>query len=65
MRQLIDCAVLNLNAHANWMPGVLQEAAAAMNRITIHGLDWEQQAVHTEPPANLMPDSPVHLPTNA
>jgi len=65
MRQLIDCAVLNLNAHATWMPGVLQEAAAALNRITLHTLDWEQQAVHTEPASNMMPDSPVHLPTGA
>ena len=65
MRQLIDCAVLNLNAHANWMPGVLQDTATTLSRIILHPLDWEQQAVHTEQLTNLMPDSPVHLPTTA
>ena len=41
MRQQIDCAVLVLEAHANWMPQTLKVAQAGLARIRLHYLDWE------------------------
>ena len=63
MRQLIDCAVLKLSAHEDWLPGVLQDATAAMARINLHELTWEQQAIHTTSMTSLLPESQVLLPT--
>jgi len=41
MRQQIDCAVLILAAHQAWLPKVLSDLEPALNRITIHALEWE------------------------
>lgn len=41
MRQQIDCAVLVLAAHQQWMPQVLKDAEPALSRIRIHKLEWE------------------------
>jgi hypothetical protein len=64
MRQLIDCAVLQLAAHDTWMPALFDDAQALMHRISLHPLDWERQAKLTEPTENLVTDSNVHLGTN-
>lgn len=57
MRQQIDCAVLVLAAHQQWMPQVLKGAEPALSRIRIHRLEWEA-GHHLETDASL----PVSLP---
>jgi hypothetical protein len=64
MRQHTDCAVLNLAAHANWMPEVRKIMEPGLQRIQMFPLEWEAQAQQTESIANLVPESNVHLATN-
>jgi len=63
MRQQIDCAILSLAAHEQWMSMVLEQASSALSRVSIHKLDWEQVALLTASADELMPDGNVHLPT--
>lgn len=57
MRQQIDCAVLVLAAHQQWMPKVLKDAEPALSRIRMHPLEWEA-GHHLETD----PNQPVSLP---
>lgn len=41
MRQQIDCAVLKLRAHADWVEPELQSLGTALSRIRMHRLDWD------------------------
>ncbi len=41
MRQQIDCAVLNLSMHSDWLEDSLKSVEPAMSRIRMHKLDWE------------------------
>ena len=44
MRQQIDCAVLKLAAHADWVEDELQRVGCALSRIRLHRLDWDVSA---------------------
>ncbi len=44
MRQQIDCAVLKLAAHADWVEDELQRVGCALSRIRLHSLDWDVPA---------------------
>ena len=44
MRQQIDCAVLKLAAHADWIEDELQRVGCALSRIRLHSLDWDVPA---------------------
>ena len=60
MRQQIDCAVLRLAAHRNWLEEVLICAEPALARIRLHHLEWEAgQDLET----NI--EDPVALPVQA
>lgn len=41
MRQQVDCAVLMLEAHRQWMPEVIESMEVGLARIKIHRLEWE------------------------
>lgn len=47
MRQQIDCAVLKLPAHADWVETELQSVGGALSRIRLHTLDWSVPAEAT------------------
>lgn len=59
MRQQIDCAVLKLASHADWVESELQRASGALTRIRLHSLNWETSAAIAEH------DSGVRLAVNA
>ncbi len=56
MRQQIDCAILSVSTHRNWLDTALKQAEPAMARIRLHYLDWESQAEHQD-----MSNSPVQV----
>ena len=50
MRQQIDCAVLRLATHRQWLEEVLLAAEPALARIRVHHLEWEAgQDLETNP----------------
>ncbi len=56
MRQQIDCAVLSVSPHRDWLNLALKQVEPAMARIRLHYLDWESQPEHQD-----MSNSPVHV----
>ncbi len=56
MRQQIDCAVLSVSTHRDWLDIALKQAEPAMARIRLHYLDWESHAEHQD-----MSNTPVHV----
>lgn len=56
MRQQIDCAVLAVSTHRDWLDYALKEVEPAMARIRLHYLDWESQDEHQD-----ISNSPVQV----
>lgn len=50
MRQQIDCAVLSIAIHEDWMATTLAVSGPALSRIKLHPLDWEETPVLTVEP---------------
>lgn len=56
MRQQIDCAVLAVSAHRDWLDYVLKQVEPAMARIRLHYLEWESPGEHQD-----ISNSPVQV----
>jgi len=48
MRQQIDCAVLAVSAHKDWLGHALKQVEPAMARIRLHYLEWESIGEHPD-----------------
>ncbi len=60
MRQQIDCAVLAVSLHKEWLNQALKQVEPAMARIRLHYLDWESQTEFQD-----LSNSPVQVDVNA
>lgn len=52
MRQQIDCAVLAVSAHRDWLDYALKQVEPAMARIRLHHLEWESPDEHQDISSN-------------